>query len=286
MAWPQGILRRRRLDLEPVENSDPVPTFTCRGRTNARRVVMSAAGSTLLWLAAAASLAAEPVPLPEPDDAQHGFSVVLGAASEYAAHGLARSLGQPVVTGEVGYGFGSGWQAAARGSTMNLNRGPGPSRELALYVGRQAVLNEDWQAGASLARYSYWKNVSGFSYDYTEATIEAEWRSAIKLRLQYSPDYSLVIRGRREREFQTFTGEVQFSRALHRSVLATAAVGYYDLSDAVGTGYFFWTLGAVATRGRASLAVSYVQVDDHARRMFSPRYTRNKLIATLAWRIL
>jgi hypothetical protein len=68
-------------------------------------------------------------------------------------------------------------------------------------------------------------------------------------------------------------------------VLGTVALGYYDLSDAIGSGFFFWSVGAVATRGRLSAALSYVQVDDHARNLFSAPYTRNKLIASLAWRL-
>jgi uncharacterized protein (TIGR02001 family) len=248
--------------------------------------VMARAGwSAALLLLAGSPAAAESTAIPTADDAQHGLSLVLGAASEYAAHGLARSLGEPVLNAQLGYGFGSGWQAAARGSTMNLNRGPGPSRELALYLGRHRALNDDWQLGASISRYAFWQNVRGFSYDYTEATLEAEWRSMLRLRLQYSPDYSIFFRGRPVREFRTLTGEAQFSYALHRSVLGTVALGYYDLSDGIGKGYFFWSAGAVATRGRASFALSYVQVDAHAKELFSRPYTRNKLIASLAWRV-
>jgi uncharacterized protein (TIGR02001 family) len=213
------------------------------------------------------------------------LSLTVGASSDYAVHGLTRSQGQPVVNAQIGYGFGAGWQLAARGSTMNLNRGPGPTKELALYLGHHRALNEDWDFGANLAYYAYWKNNPFLPYNYSEATVEATWRAMWKLRVQYSPDYSIVSRGQPAREFSTWTGEVQGTYALFPGLQASAALGYYDLSRGIGDGYFFWTAGAVASRRQFSFALSYVAVDASAKAMFSPRFTRNKLIATVARRI-
>ncbi len=278
--WSGYTLERAALNVDKLM----VPELLLHGSTSAA-VAAWVGWSAVLALLATSSAAAQSAAISKADDAGHGLSIALGMASEYAAHGLARSLGEPVINAQLGYGFGSGWQAAARGSTMNLNRGPGPSRELALYLGRHRALNDDWQLGASVARYAFWRNIRGFSYDYTEATLEAEWRSMLRLRLQYSPDYSIFFRGRPVSDFRTLTGETQLSYALHRSVLGTVALGFYDLSDGIGKGYFFWSAGAVATRGRASFALNYVQVDAHAKELFTRPYTRNKLIASLAWRV-
>lgn len=242
-------------------------------------------GLLLFCFACSGFAAEEQATLPSAAAAEHGLSLTVGASSDYAVHGLTRSQGKPVVNAQVGYGFGTGWLLGARGSTMDLNPGPGPSKELALYLGQHRALNEDWELGANLAHYSYWKNTPFLPYNYSEATIEASWRAMWKLRVQYSPDYSIVARGRPAREFSTWTGELQGNYAFFPGLQASAALGYYDLSHGIGTGYFFWTLGAVASRRQFSLALSYVAVDGTAKAMFNPRFTRNKLIATVAWRI-
>jgi uncharacterized protein (TIGR02001 family) len=242
-------------------------------------------GLLLVCIAGSVYAAEEQTTLPSAAAAEKGLSLTVGASSDYAVHGLTRSQGRPVVNAQVGYGLGAGWQLAARGSTMNLNRGPGPSKELALYLGHHRALSDDWNFGANLAYYAYRKNSAFLPYNYSEATIEATWRAMWKLRLQYSPDYSIVARGRPAREFSTWTGELQGNYALYPGLQATAALGYYDLSRGVGEGYFFWTLGAVASRRQFSVALSYVAVDARAKAMFNPYFTHDKLIATVAWRI-
>jgi uncharacterized protein (TIGR02001 family) len=226
------------------------------------------------------TVAAEPAP-----ESQGGLSASVGIASEYIVHGLARSLGEPVVNGQLGYGFGRGWLVAARASTMNLNPGPGPSRELGIYLGHRRALSENWELGANLARYEYWKDTAYLPYAYSEATVEATWRSQWRLRVQYSPDYSLVSRQGPAREFDTWTGELQFSLPIRPGLSLAAAAGYYDLTAGLGRGYYFWSLGAMAARGRATLALNYVGVDNTAKSLFATAYTRERLIATLALRI-
>jgi uncharacterized protein (TIGR02001 family) len=245
-----------------------------------RTVVVLLSALTSLPLAAdeqsAASLAA---------NSQRGPSLSLGVASEYVVHGLARSLGEPVVNGQFAYGLGKGWLASASATTLNLNTGPGPTRELTLYLGHRQALSEDWDLGGSIARYQFWKNTAYLPYDYSEATLDLTWRSMMRVRVQYSPSYSLVSRRGPARDFQTWTSELQLDYPLRPGLGLTAAVGYYDLTAGPGQGYYFWTLGALASRGRVSLALNYVGVDHTAKTMFNPQFTRDRLIASLAIRV-
>jgi uncharacterized protein (TIGR02001 family) len=271
MASEAPRSRRFVVDLNPMR-SGPEPLF--------RRSVIP-----LVLMALQPVVASESSALPAVAESQRGVSASLGVASEYVVHGLARSLGEPVVTGSLGFGFGEGWLVAARASTMNLNVGPGPSRELGLYLGHNRVISEDWELGGSIARYEYWRNTEFLPYDYTEATLEATWRSQVRVRLQYSPDYSLISRSGPAREFDTWTGELQFNYPLDPGLSLAAAVGYYDLSAGFGQGYFFWSCGVVRARGRVTLALNYVGVDHAAKTMFNPAYTRDRFIATLALRV-
>jgi hypothetical protein len=189
-----------------------------------------------------------------------------------------------VVNGQLGYGLGNGWLLSARASTMNLNRGPGPTRELGLYLGQRRALGDDWELGGSVARYQFWQNTRFLPYDYSEATLDLTWRSMVRMRLQYSPDYSLVSRRGPARNFKTWTSELQFDYPLRPGLGLAAAVGHYDLTAGLGQGYYFWTVGALASRGRVSLALNYVGVDHTAKTMFNSQFARDRLIATLALR--
>jgi uncharacterized protein (TIGR02001 family) len=236
-----------------------------------------------------AVLAFQPLPAGEPagpptSQSQRGLSLSLGIASEYVVHGLARSQGKPVVNGNLGFGLGGGWQVSAHATTMDLNRGPGPSRELGLYLGHRRAVGEDWELGGNIARYEFWRNTSFLPYDYTEATFDATWRSMVRMRVQYSPDYSLFSRRGPAREFETWTSELQFDYPLRPGLALAAAVGHYDLTAGLGQGYYFWTLGGLVSRGRVTLAVNYVGVDHTAKTMFNSRFTGDRIIATLALR--
>jgi hypothetical protein len=154
-----------------------------------------------------------------------------------------------------------------------------------LYLGHNQAIGDDWELGGAIARYEYWRNTAFLPYDYTEATLEATWRSLARIKLQYSPDYSLISRRGPAREFDTWTGELQLNLPLDRGVSLAAALGYYDLSAGFGQGYFFWSCGVVGARGRVTLALNYVGVDDTAKTMFNPTYTHDRLIATLAVRV-
>lgn len=200
-------------------------------------------------------------------------------------HGLARSLGDPIIKGQVGLSFGRGWAVSVGASTLNLNPGPGPTRELSLYGGKAWELDADWTLRAALGRYEFARGTAVMSYDYTEAGLEAAWREMLRMRVQYSPDYSIFTRRGPAHEFDTWTGELQLDYPLARGLALTAALGYYDLSAGIGEGYYYYSLGAALTRGRASLALSWGGVDDAAHAMFNPAFTRDRVIATLAWRV-
>ncbi len=214
-----------------------------------------------------------------------GWGASVAVASEYVVHGLGRSRREPIIKAQVGYTLPQGWVISAGASTMNLNAGPGPSRELGLYLGKRWRVDDDWAVDGSLSRYDFWQNSPVLPYDYTEATLQLSWREALRARLQYSPDYSIFSRRGPAREFATWTGELQGTLPLRAGLECAAGIGYYDLSAGPGRGYYFWSAGIVASRARFSLAISYIGVDSTARSLFSREATDDRVVATLAVRL-
>ena len=218
-------------------------------------------------------------------DSAPRVSAHLGVASDYVAHGLTRSLSESVVRGQVGLAFDEGWSASIGASTLNLNPGPGVSRELNLYLGKRWDLPRDWSLSTSLSRYAFAPNRPILPYDYSELTLEASFREQLRLTVQYSPDYSIFSRRGPAREFATWNYELLGSYPLLRGLELSAGVGHYDLTAGLGRGYWFWSSGLVATRGPWSLAVSYIGTDAAAENMFGRNAARDRLVVALALRV-
>jgi hypothetical protein len=62
-----------------------------------------------------------------------------------------------------------------------------------------------------------------------------------------------------------------------------AGAGYYDLSELVGTGYWYGSAGVVYDLPRLHLEVSRVQTSAAAKRLFYGGIADNRWTATLMW---
>jgi uncharacterized protein (TIGR02001 family) len=213
-----------------------------------------------------------------------GASVSVG--SDYVVHGLSRSRGRPVVKASGGAAWGRGWSATVGASTMDLNPGRGPSRELSLYLGRSIELDDatEWRLLLSGAIYEYATDTQS-NYDYIEASAALTWRERLHLRAQYSPDYSILTLRGPASEFSTWTGEVGWQQPIVAGLTLTAAAGFYDLEAGTGRGFWFWSAGGVWSRGRLSAAVTLTDVDGTALNLLGPRFARTRLAAAIAWRV-
>ena len=211
------------------------------------------------------------------------FSASLVAASDYVEHGLTRSLGRPSLRAAAGWYGERGFSLGVAAATLNLNSGPGPAHELAMYVRQSWRPHKDWHFGAALAYYDFGREPSRFfSYDYSELKLEAEWRELAKIEAGWSPDYSLFsARGvGRERRAVSYQGSLRYP-ATPRVSLAVG-LGHYDLRDLFGTGYWFWSGGLELRRGPTSVAISYVGTDGTAQNLFR-NGAGGRVVAAIAW---
>ena len=217
--------------------------------------------------------------------AADNWSASVAVASDYVAHGLTRSQGDSVLQARVGLTRESGWSASVGASTLNLSAGPSVTREVNFYIGKSWDLSRDWDLSASAAYYAFARNSPRFPYDYSEAKLSLSYRGLLRASVSVSPDYSIFARGVPAREFTTLTSEIVANYPLTRALQLTAGVGYYDLSDGIGNGYFFWSAGATAQYQRVSLALTYVGTDSRSKRLFSQSFASDHWVVSAALRL-
>jgi uncharacterized protein (TIGR02001 family) len=209
----------------------------------------------------------------------------VSASSDYVVRGVSRSQGDPTLQAQVGTSFGAGGSAGVWFSTMNLNPGRGPNRELGLYLAHARSLDRDWALSGMLVAYRYAAQIPGLDYDYVEARVDLSWRERLQLSVAVSPDYSLGTRLGVARDSTTIDCTLTLVQPLSNAVTLSAGIGQFDLSDGLGLRYAYWSAGALYTGRRLSLALTYTGAEPVTRKMFNDVATGDRLIGTISWRL-
>lgn len=213
------------------------------------------------------------------------FTLDLAVSSDYVVHGVTRSQGNPIVQAQLGWSGDSGWMAGAWLSTIDLNPGHGPTREIDPYLGKRWILGRDWSLRADATRYLFRPSVEQVPYDYTELRSTLTFRDALELAVGWSPDYSGyswkgISRGR-----TMLTYEASGHYPATRWLSLNAGIGRRDLQDAYGASYWYWSAGAATAFDRLSLAVTYIGTSHTAIDLYGSEYAGDRTVATVAWRL-
>lgn len=213
------------------------------------------------------------------------YTASVGVASDYVLHGVSRSLGGPVLQGDLSFQVGNRWAAGLSASTMNLNPGPGPSRELGLWFGGSRALSRDWSLAGSVYAWRYAAQIPGLPYDYEELRLELGWRERLRIGLAASPDYSVRTRVGIAYEATSLDLSLGLQQPLARAWSLTAGVGHFEVGGGVDRGYLYWSTGLLYTGPRLSAALGYAGSQDATRIMFGSRSTGDRVIASVSLRL-
>jgi uncharacterized protein (TIGR02001 family) len=222
-------------------------------------------------LAATAAHAAPP---------QWGGSVTL--ASNYLLRGVSRSSNDPALSAEVHAQFNGNFFAGVGVITSRYVPAADVTAELSATLGFAAPLNENWIGRISVTHYeSPWSALPDF-YRYDELTAELTWRDRWRISASYSPNtsryapvYGPVWHGK------AIGFESSYQQPLHAGLQAFAGVGYYDLSDLFGDGYWYGSLGVSLTRQHWQFDLSWVMPEATAQSLSYPGTAGQRLLATL-----
>lgn len=238
---------------------------------------MRAAGPSLGVLACLAALA--------PAQATQ-WHASIGGTSDYVVYGLTRSRGDPVAQAHIALSSTRGLTAGASASGANLYGGPGVSKEFAPYLAHRAALSPDLALGVELTRYIYPDDSTGLGYDYTEVRAGVSWREMVELAVAATPDLSMFSSSRgRARDRTALHFEVTGVLPLTRRWSLTSGVGYADLSDLFGTGYWYYSAGAELRWRDVTASVVAIGTESTARALFGDTGDETRLVAAILWRV-
>jgi uncharacterized protein (TIGR02001 family) len=213
------------------------------------------------------------------------LSADLAVSSDYVVHGITRSQGKPVVQAQLGWSGESGWMAGTWLSTIDPNRGSGPTYEVDPYIAKRRLVNGDWSLRTDLTRYMFRPQSGYLRYDYTEVRGALSYRDVLDMAVSWAPDYSgYSWRGAASnRTMLTYEASAHFPAT--RWLGLNAGVGRRDLQLAFGVSYWYWSAGTETTIDRFSFALTYIGSSYGARELYTSDYAGDRLVATFGMRL-
>jgi uncharacterized protein (TIGR02001 family) len=213
------------------------------------------------------------------------FDVDLSVSSDYVVHGITRSQGGPVVQAQLGWTGESGLMIGAWLSTLDLNPGPGPNRELDPYIAKRWALSPDWSLRTDVTRYMFRPRFGHTQYDYTELRGALAFRDVVDLAVSWAPDYSGYswVGSAHGRTMVTYEASAHLPAT--RWIGFNAGIGRRDLQQAFGASYWYWSAGTEAHFNPLSLALTWIGTSDAATKLYGSEYAGNRVVATLGVRL-
>lgn len=206
------------------------------------------------------------------------------ASSDYLLRGTSRNYNDPALAAEIHAQSSGGTFASLWASSTRLRYGAKTTAEFAATLGHAGSIDEDWSWVGSFTHYETPWSGGGAAYRYNELTLDLDWRERLLLSATWSPDtsrYAPAFGWARDRH--AWAWEAGYQQELRRNLRAYAGVGYYDLSNLFGTGYWYGSLGIGWTWHRWQLDTSYVVPGDDARRLSYPGAARHRLVGSVSF---
>ena len=207
----------------------------------------------------------------------------IDATTDYVFRGLSQTRGGPALQADLHYQTSSGWFVGAWGSTVDLNRGPGATMEFNAYAGRAWPISGAWNARVTAVGYIYPNDTAYLRYDYFELVGSLSYEDWIEVTVSWSPDTSRYSSYGVSRNQRALTYELVGRVPLHGPVSATGSVGYYDLSQLFGTGYWYGSAGVAGTFDRFRVDLSYFATNHEAISLFGSEVAGDRWALTVAW---
>lgn len=209
----------------------------------------------------------------------------LAVSSDYVVYGVTRSQGKPSLQAQLAWSGETGWFAGTWLASVDTNEGPGPNREIDVFLGRRWILSRDWAARADLTRYIFQPGAMNVRYNYTELRSALSYRNAFDVAVAWSPDYSGAswYGAASDRSMLTYEASAHFPATPWLGL--NAGLGRRDLEEVFGASYWYWSAGTEATFRRFSVALTYIGTSARARELFTTEYAGNRVVATVGVRL-
>jgi uncharacterized protein (TIGR02001 family) len=207
----------------------------------------------------------------------------IDVTTDYVFRGISQTLGDPAIQGDLHYQTVNGWFLGGWASTVNLNHGPGSTVELNAYAGRAWSLGDPWNARVTAVQYMYPNDSATLRYDYFELLATLAYQDRLGLTVSWSPDTSRYSAYGIAENRQTLAYELVGRWPVQPRVSLTGSVGYYDLSELFGTGYWHGSAGLTGTVGRFRVDLAYFETGQEAIDLFGAETAGDRWALTIAW---
>jgi uncharacterized protein (TIGR02001 family) len=208
----------------------------------------------------------------------------VGVTTDYILHGVSQSAGEPAIQADIHFRAPSGWRIGAWASNIQFDASLPRGVEIDAYVGFDKPLGTHWNTDFTITHYAYpWTTPAGF-YEYDELAGALSYEDRGSLRLAYSPNATAVSTYGIATHRRAFSAELSLRQYLVAHAALAGGLGYYDLSDGVGRGYAYWSLGLNFDRGRLHADLTYFGTDSTGSRLYFNDAASNHWAGTILWR--
>jgi len=221
---------------------------------------------------------------PSAGAADNNWGGSLGVTTDYLYRGLSQTRGTPAVQGGLHMRLPEGWVAGVWSSSVDFNPGKGASVEIDLHAGKLWTLGQDWSAKLGATHYMYPNDGWRRSYDYDELSASLSYQSRLVASATWSPNTSRYSNGAFVWNRHATSYELSMLQPVSRSWSVGAGLGYYDLTDLLGTGYWYWNAGLTYAIGNLQVDLSHINTDRTATRLFGYEVAGSNWSGAVTWR--
>ena len=213
-----------------------------------------------------------------------GWGGSLAMTSDYIVRGLSRTNHQAAMQLDLHYFNTSGFVAGVFASNTQFDASDARDAEINAFLGFAWSAAADWNGKVLASHYAYPWNAAGHGYDYDELAVEVAYQDWVEFAVLYSPNQWRYFPPDSLRGVSAVSAELNLQRRLIGKLSAAGGVGYSSLGGPGGSGYGYWSAGAVYDLAPVSVAVSYVNTTAEARTLFYNAAERGRWTGTVIWR--
>jgi len=208
--------------------------------------------------------------LMQPLDSRAGdaWSASLGTTTNYVYRGISQTSDGPALQIGLNYENSAGWFMGTWGSNVDPYPGRAQSTELNVYTGLGRDIGGDFMWRGVYTHYSYLGDPRSADYSHNEIAISISYLDLLAASVSYQPDSSSYTDLGFALKRTTLAYELTGRWPLRLGLAVTGDVGYYDLHDSFGVGYWAGSAGISYAVRRVAFSLVRFSCDRTAARLY------------------
>jgi uncharacterized protein (TIGR02001 family) len=208
----------------------------------------------------------------------------LDITSDYVVRGVSRSHGDPTVQADLHVISDSGLLAGLSASGAQPDPVGRQGAELGVFAGYARQVGDNWRIRLVASYYGYPDSTAGSGYNYREVGVDVAWSDWLSLAAEYSPDTPQYVYYQGLRRYTQRSAEAVVHSGWHHRLAASAGGGYSQSGGPAGSGYPYWSVGAMLDLAPVSVSLKHLSAGSGVESLSYGVAVHNEWVATLIWR--